>query len=190
VCGELNRPGEILCQACGTNLTTGEPAPYSTHFTRQQDAPDAQHLFDSAVAETLRVGQYEPRKPVGRPGTGTFESGMILSIQVLGYDAPLLLAPLSNVEIVIGRRDPKQAHVDVDVDLTPYLAYVQGVSRRHAIIKLLGTRLVVWDLHSSNGTYLNGQKLTPGQPTPLNDGCELCFGQMIFRVSYHQKVNA
>ena len=49
-------------------------------------------------------------------------------------------------------------------------------SREHARIRREGRRLYVEDLGSTNGTYLNGERLT--QPAPLRDGDQLSIGEI------------
>ncbi|MCC7359818.1 MAG: FHA domain-containing protein [Anaerolineales bacterium] len=52
-----------------------------------------------------------------------------------------------------------------------------GVSRRHAQINLSGSGLVIEDLGSSNGTYVNGERITA--PRALQAGDRLSLGQNI-----------
>ena len=60
-----------------------------------------------------------------------------------------------------------------------------GVSRRHAAIRRNEEQnLDLWDLGSSNGTYLNGQRLSAHRPYRLHDGDELRLGSMIIRVFF------
>jgi pSer/pThr/pTyr-binding forkhead associated (FHA) protein len=56
-----------------------------------------------------------------------------------------------------------------------------AVSTRHAELALRGGAFVVTDLGSTNGTFVNSQRIT--QPTRLGDGDLLRFGntQMKFR---------
>jgi len=42
--------------------------------------------------------------------------------------------------------------------------------------------LLAEDLDSTNGSFLNGQKLQPRQPQPLKTGDELRLGKLILRV--------
>jgi HD-GYP domain-containing protein (c-di-GMP phosphodiesterase class II) len=57
------------------------------------------------------------------------------------------------------------------------------ISRRHARIRRRGQSWFVEDLHSSNGTYVSGERLAPGSWHPLHDGDELALAseQMVFR---------
>lgn len=44
------------------------------------------------------------------------------------------------------------------------------VSRIHAQLRPAGVRSAIVDMNSSTGTYLNGQKLSPREPQPLENG--------------------
>jgi hypothetical protein len=51
-----------------------------------------------------------------------------------------------------------------------------AMSRQHAELHWDGQRCIVVDLGSTNGTFLNGQRLVPGQPQSLPSGARLSFG--------------
>lgn len=51
-----------------------------------------------------------------------------------------------------------------------------SVSRSHARILVQNGSVTVEDVGSTNGTFVNGQKLTPQVPVPLTDGAEITFG--------------
>ncbi|MEQ1760245.1 MAG: SpoIIE family protein phosphatase [Vicinamibacterales bacterium] len=70
--------------------------------------------------------------------------------------------------LTIGR-DARQALVLADAD----------VSRLHARISLTGTDASVEDLNSTNGTFLDGKRLT--SPATLTDGSVLRLGSHVFR---------
>jgi pSer/pThr/pTyr-binding forkhead associated (FHA) protein len=71
---------------------------------------------------------------------------------------------------VIGRR------TDADCSLT--LAFV---SRRHCQFTRIGDQVLVQDLQSRNGTFVNGKRAS--SPLPVQDGDELTLGPCSFRVS-------
>jgi hypothetical protein len=50
------------------------------------------------------------------------------------------------------------------------------VSRRHAVVAREGGVYRLTDLGSANGTYVEGVRLEPQQPTALVDGCTVSFG--------------
>ncbi len=74
--------------------------------------------------------------------------------------------------------------VQPDVDLTPFQAAELGVSRRHVKLTRQSATIMVQDLGSVNGTFLNGQKLLPYQPRVLRNEDELRLGHMTLRVSF------
>ncbi|MBQ9058915.1 MAG: FHA domain-containing protein [Atopobiaceae bacterium] len=55
------------------------------------------------------------------------------------------------------------------------------VSATHARFTLQGPALVLEDLHSTNGTLVNGRSIT--QPVTLRDGDEIQVGDVVMRVS-------
>lgn len=55
------------------------------------------------------------------------------------------------------------------------------VSRQHAVIGLEESRCWVEDLGSTNGTLVNGQRLSPNQPRDLANGSEVTFGSVALR---------
>ena len=95
---------------------------------------------------------------------------------VQGTNATIPLLP-GRTEVVVGREDPV-SNVFPEIDLTDHGGDEGGVSRRHARIFIHGTQVFVEDLNSTNYTYINQQRLTPGQPHPLDDGDELRFGRV------------
>lgn len=52
------------------------------------------------------------------------------------------------------------------------------VSNEHALIRWRGERWEIQDLHSSNGTLVNDDKLAPGVWTPIEEGDRLAFGHL------------
>lgn len=80
--------------------------------------------------------------------------------------------------ITIGRNDPTGQSPNPDVDLTPYGAEDQGVSRHHVAIYEEHNRLKITDLNSGNGTLLNGQRLIPEKPYTLQHEDHVQVGHM------------
>lgn len=70
---------------------------------------------------------------------------------------------------VLGRADPMSAFRP-DLDYAPYGAMRHGVSRRHALVRPGERTLYLIDQNSTNGTWVNGQRLLPGRDFPLSDG--------------------
>jgi pSer/pThr/pTyr-binding forkhead associated (FHA) protein len=88
--------------------------------------------------------------------------------------------PLSK-EVIIGRLDAERA-VFPDVDFTDEQGVEKGLSRRHARISLREGRVLLEDLHSLNGTFLNSTRLVPDLPYPLKDGDQVQLGKLLLTV--------
>lgn len=69
-------------------------------------------------------------------------------------------------------------------DLNEFNAHWHGVSRRHCRLSRKHHRLVVTDLGSTNGTYLNDTLLTPYQEAVLADGDQLILGTLHITVFF------
>jgi pSer/pThr/pTyr-binding forkhead associated (FHA) protein len=79
-------------------------------------------------------------------------------------------------EVTLGRISDKQPIVP-DIDLTPYRAYEQGVSRLHASLHIDQFAATVVDLGSANGTRLNGRRMAPYEPQAVKNGDILTLGR-------------
>ena len=76
--------------------------------------------------------------------------------------------PLSGDETVLGRHPECQIQLDSNM-----------VSRRHARVYREGGALLVEDLGSGNGTFVNGSRVA--RPTPLRNGDRLKVGPVLLR---------
>lgn len=65
----------------------------------------------------------------------------------------------------IGRADEKPVDIDLEDQEPPDRIWS---SRQHAFISYENGGLVIEDLNSSNGTFVNRQRIYPGQKCPLN----------------------
>jgi pSer/pThr/pTyr-binding forkhead associated (FHA) protein len=107
------------------------------------------------------------------PATLPGEHTIILNIDTASQ-------PLT-VEVVrqasLGRYAPTN-QVQPRIDLTPYGEAAQSVSRQHAMIRRTEAGVVIEDQASLNGTWLNGTRLEPYRPYPLQPGDHLRLGQL------------
>ncbi len=85
--------------------------------------------------------------------------------------------------IRLGRIDPMQ-EIYPDVDLTDDKAIEYGVSRMHACIFRRGNVVAVEDLASTNGTLLNGKRLSPYLPEYIRDGDQIQLGRLLIDVYF------
>jgi len=90
--------------------------------------------------------------------------------------------PLPGTTALIGRSHVNRGII-VDVDLTP-LDPGTIVSRRHASIEFQKKQYVLIDLGSNNGTWLNGERLTPRQEYPLHEGDVIVFARKGVKVTF------
>lgn len=111
--------------------------------------------------------------PGAVPATPPVLGGPRLVVSATGAEIPL---PAKS-EIVVGREDPVSG-IYPDVDLTPHGGEEGGVSRRHARIVADGGNYYVVDLDSTNFTFVNKQKLTPGTQQQVQPGEEIRFGRV------------
>ncbi|MDX1991358.1 MAG: FHA domain-containing protein [bacterium] len=123
--------------------------------------------------------------PNVKEGTSVFESTMMLCIEVTKASTPIVLRLPQQRALVFGR-DDVDTKERPDIDLIPYGGYNMGISRRHAALELIGKRLSIRDLKSSNGTYLNGVRLDAYEPHQLRDGDQVRLGSLVLRVFFRQ----
>lgn len=91
---------------------------------------------------------------------------------------------LTGAYTLIGRRDIKH-NILPDLDLTE-LDTLKITSRRHACIEFDQKSYVVSDLGSSNGTWVNGDRLRPKESRVLKEGDEITFGRNGVRVVFRR----
>jgi pSer/pThr/pTyr-binding forkhead associated (FHA) protein len=84
-------------------------------------------------------------------------------------------------EFTIGRSSEGQAEMP-DIDLAPYRAYSRGVSRLHAAIRKDPSQVVLVDLDSANGTFLNGKRLKPNEEQSLANGDVVALGSLKMQI--------
>lgn len=84
--------------------------------------------------------------------------------------------------LTLGRADALSG-VSPDLDLEPYSGPLAGLSRHHARLTWHDEQSWLEDLNSVNWTYLNQQRLLPGQPQALKDGDRLRLGNVL--LTYH-----
>lgn len=73
---------------------------------------------------------------------------------------------------IIGRADPAEGFIP-NIDLTAFGAKEMGISRRHATLTPALDRLLIRDLNSMNGTFINGAGLAADELYTLHAGDEI-----------------
>ena len=84
---------------------------------------------------------------------------------------------LSGERVLVGRSDHDMGGVQPEVDLAAF-EHADTVSRGHATIEHIGSTYQLTDLNSTNFSRVNGKRLEPNVPTPINDGDALQFGKI------------
>ena len=164
-CGRKHRPGTLFCSECGVYLPTGGPL-------RTEPLPEEELPISRAnpwASEPVEVTNEAPR--------------VSLRIKILSTGRQVQLPPAP--EVHIGRLDAAHG-IFPDLDLTPDGGLDGGASRRHCKIHQRGSTHMIEDVGSANGTFLNGQRLTPYLPHVLKDGDALQLGRIELEVIIQQ----
>ncbi len=159
-CTYRNREGYFYCEDCGFPLADSMR---DRTATRQLDSEE-NVLSARATWGTARLT----------------DASQIL-LQVTDAKSPIQLSVVARS--VVGREDVSSDH-HPDIDLVPYGGLEKGVSRNHAMIQRSEDTLTIVDMGSSNGTFLNGQRLVSNQPRVLRDGDEIRFGKLVTRIFF------
>ena len=162
-CGAKHRPGTLFCSECGVYLLTG--GPLRTEQLPESDLP------------ATRADPWQSGLEPSPSGDQTAD----ISLVIVSPSGRQLSLPADG-EAVLGRLDATRG-VFPNIDLTPEGGLEGGVSRRHARIHKQRAQFFIEDLGSANGTFLNGQRLTPYLPHPVNNGDEVQLGRVKLQVN-------
>lgn len=158
-CGKTNQRHEVFCYSCGQLLEPVKGAYDTRVLGEQSSAPlDSEHFGPDSVL-VLRV----------RGSTENYETR----------------PQKSDHELIIGR-STKGSVLSPDIDLTNRQASEMGVSRLHLSINYDAEHqaVLVSDLGSANGSYLNGQRMMPKEVRVLRHGDELRLGKLVLLASF------
>ena len=79
----------------------------------------------------------------------------------------------------VGRADDKPVDIDLEDQENPERVWA---SRQHAVIQFEDNKITIEDLNSSNGTFLNRNKIYPGQKMPLKANDMVQIGNIQMKV--------
>jgi pSer/pThr/pTyr-binding forkhead associated (FHA) protein len=158
VCKSENAATAVECQNCGALLND-----FPTDLVAIPDIANAPVQNVESILDTSLI-------PEG--GIGIYIPGAPKAYYLHVYK-----------ELIIGR--PADATFDSVLDLSELGAYAMGVSRRHVKLQRTRTGFDVVDLGSRNGSWLNGERLTPNKSYSLASGAELRIGKMRLVIVYH-----
>lgn len=165
VCGYMHLTQTPFCLVCGAILPPSDAAHETARLDRREviAAQQARSLIDRT-------------KPLinNRQGWLRFEL-----IEAKG----VVTIPIKE-SILLGRPDPV-SNSQPDIDFTPMAGYRMGVSRQHAKIHWYhDNTLILYDLGSSNGTFVNGERLEINQPKTVYNGDIIGLGQLGLYIYY------
>jgi hypothetical protein len=160
------------CSNCGRSLAH-----------EHADCPQCTDALEALYKTTVKLGR-TPTVVPSQPGqTTTFSPHTCALLQVLPSGACVTLDVKRS--LLLGRYRKPAPDVAAQVfDLTPYRAREHGVSRQHCLLKLRDDRLMITDLGSTNGTYLNGKRLAAHTDLVVADGDKLILGSLHLTVFF------
>jgi hypothetical protein len=140
------------------------------------DLEDLQGKFDTRTLldENTRVSQ------------DFFGAKSVLILQVRGTTQAFEVRPQQYTHDIVVGRSSAQSAMHPDIDLEAHGGADLGVSRLHISMRYDSEHnaIHIYDLGSSNGSYLNNQKLNPHEVRFLRDGDQLRLGRMVMQVKF------
>jgi hypothetical protein len=161
-CQNKEVSGAIFCSQCGAQLLTASVL--ETHKI---------HTAEAGPQYSQKTTPYQ-EIPAELPSSW-------VSLHMI--DSGQIIPLADRMEFTLGRVTEGQP-IMPDVDLTPYNAYANGVSRLHAVLKHEGNNAIIIDLGSSNGTYVNGNRIIPHAEHTVNHGDLIYLGKLKFQVLF------
>lgn len=162
-CKSQNPVGALLCRDCGALLFDDLGVVGNTIYMKE-------------VAASI-----DP-EPFRSEGPSVFNHGSKLFISIERTNEPLELEVLDK-PLLVGRQGVHHAS-NPDIDLADYGGREKGVSRKHALLQRHRNRLIISDLDSANGTYINGIQLEPEAWYQLRSGDEVRLGRLMLWVNF------
>jgi hypothetical protein len=150
----------LFCEECGDYLSGGEVPKTNPVGTR--------------ILSDARLRSPDLRAALN-------PSGSMLPIISLIIEQGREIAVRLEKAIHMGRLDPI-SNMFPEIDLTEDGGFEKGVSRRHARILRRENEFFVEDLGSTNGTFINGEKISPFHTEPITDGDSLRLGNLQIEV--------
>lgn len=157
--------GTLFCGECGTRLVLASQVP-TMGISRDKLSKEAKATKPSA-----------PHGP-------QLSTGALIGLRVITTGELLSLVGRDNY--TLGRSIEGQAVIP-DVDLNKYEAYDAGISRMHAELRIAEDGLYVIDLESSNGTIINGKRLSAQEAEPIQHGDIMQLGRLRIQIIAHSR---
>ncbi|MEL7434065.1 MAG: FHA domain-containing protein [Chloroflexota bacterium] len=140
--------------------------------------------MDDDNRETMHIRQSDIHRAIKQQkrdthGQDTLNDDNRIVLHIMGHKETVQLD--DGERVILGRFDPPEGH---QLDLSPYNALLQGISREHAEIHVAARHVYLVDLGSTNGTYVAGERLQPGEPRLLQKSDEILLGRLNLQVFF------
>jgi hypothetical protein len=154
----------------------GDALQFNKPGLTQEDGPQDKTLID-------RHGLERANGILAGWGSAKFTQKNEVVIHIQGATQPVIAQPGS--EFLIGRGE-QDGTSSLGLDLAAFDGWHHGVSRLHAKLhhNSKANALLITDLNSTNGTYLNERPLSAETPTRLRDGDMIRLGNLILRIYF------
>lgn len=166
MCKNKNDRNAVVCIHCGASMDAQHPGPTAT--TKNAERPE---LVSAKITEA-------PIDDAKIPEDG-------IAVYAASTSKPVYLR--FDKELVFGRASDDEPLEEALLDLTGLGGYQKGISRRHAKIRRTEDGYEIMDLASTNGSWMNDERLVPNKAYPLASGAQLRFARMRLLVLYHPK---
>ena len=145
---------------------------------RFQKAKDLQIALNELAVGYPKVSDSQPVATYFAEST----ENLVLSFHII--ETGQIITVENKNEITVGRLD---GAIRPDIDLNPFDALKKGVSRLHSEIRVSDeNEITLYDLGSTNGTWLNGKKLDPDEPETVHHGDMIAFGKVMMQILVRQ----
>jgi predicted component of type VI protein secretion system len=189
VCGADTRPGDNYCLNCGQRLLPNTPSPLPMQQAQPAMSEAAPDYQEQGIMGTVPAGSSWGANDSNAPTVAAPSSELPTvresmsaptaqaTLDRIEHPARFLLRAesgetlqeylLDKAEMVIGRAPTSDVLLSKD----------KLTSRRHATVRYENSQYYLYDEHSANGTFVNGQQIEDTGPYLLHDGDHVGIGE-------------
>ncbi|MCL5036589.1 MAG: FHA domain-containing protein [Chloroflexi bacterium] len=166
-CGTENILGSLFCEDCGTELPFSqgaqEPAPVMVTL-KENEKPPAPKAEIPGEKPPIHKAPAMPKPEIKRP-----------EARLVAVETETVFPLISDTNL-LGRKSLADGiYPEVDLNEIDPACFT---SRKHASILFRGGKFYFEDLGSSNGSFINNEKVAVGVQVPLSGGDRIKLGNM------------